>query len=95
MALNRTEQAIIWEKENVGLETRAAEMARRNEQGFKYGWTAEQHLSSLEEKYISLKAQEAAEAQKFQKKASPSAPATKRPLMNYTEQVLAGIDTGE
>lgn len=93
MALNRTEQAIVWEKENGGLENRAAEMARRNEQGFKFGWTTEQHLASLEEKYVSLKSQEASEVEKFQNK--PATFVAKSPLMNYTQQILAGIDTGE
>ena len=59
--MNKEEQAIV-DQYNAGtLRERAENAARRNEQGFKEGWTVEQHEAWFIAKAVSL-IQEASEA---------------------------------
>lgn len=51
---NREEQGIVSDYQNGKISERAAECARRNEQGFKHNWTVEQHEAALIAKAISL-----------------------------------------
>lgn len=96
MALNREQQSILFAAENGTLENVAAEKARRNEAGWQQDWTIEQHLEYLQKKAAELKAEVAKEAAKTtQSQFRRHTSHTSRPLMNYTQQVLAGIDTGE
>jgi hypothetical protein len=58
---NREEQAIVSDYQAGKIKERAAECARRNEQGFKHNWTVEQHESALIAKAESLLAAATAE----------------------------------
>jgi hypothetical protein len=54
MAHNREEQSILFAYENGTINEIAVQMARRNEQNFKYNWTVEQHEEALIKKAKSL-----------------------------------------
>jgi glycogen synthase len=56
--MNRTEQSILAAYKNGTLGEIAAEKARRNESGFTFGWTTEQHLERITKKALELVAAE-------------------------------------
>lgn len=72
MTLNREQTRIIEAYEAGTLQQLAAEKARRNEQGFTFGWSSEQHLERLTKIAEDLISQQAAEEAKKQQQ-----PATK------------------
>ena len=63
--MNNEEKTIVAAFQNGTIKTLAAEYARRNERGFKYGWTVEQHEASLIQKAQSLAAEVAPVAASF------------------------------
>ncbi len=63
MKLNLEQRAILEAAENGNLETIAAEKARRNERGFTFGWTADQHLARFQAQVAEWKAEMVKEAQ--------------------------------
>lgn len=56
--MNREEQSIVYAYENGTISQIAKERARRNEQGFTYNWTSEQHETALIQKAKSLIAEQ-------------------------------------
>lgn len=61
--MNREEQAILAAYENGTIRSMAEEAARRNEFGFKQGWTVEQHEEWMINKAMSLASEITAKSQ--------------------------------
>lgn len=66
--MNREEQSILAAYKNNTLIEIASEKARRNESGFTFGWTVEQHLERITKKAIELVAAEENAAKEAAKK---------------------------
>ena len=96
MKLNREQQSILYAAENNSLLEIAQEKARRNENNFTYNWTVEQHLERLTKQAADLSAEILREEAENTKRYSRPVQSTQpRRVMNYTNQVLGGYDTGE